>query len=97
MVLAVACFESTGMAVNGRRSRNRARRVSVLPLVPHRHVPASRIRRPDVNVGSPGYAHNYSPAEYIDAWIAVNAPKSWTEENTTELKAAYANFNPSPI
>lgn len=44
-----------------------------------------------------GYAHNYSPAEYIDAWIEVTAPKSWTTANTKALKAAYADFNPSPI
>lgn len=43
-----------------------------------------------------GYAHNYSPAEYIDAWIAVTAPKSWTDQNTSALKATYADFNPSP-
>lgn len=43
-----------------------------------------------------GYAHNYSPAEYIDAWIAVTTPKSWTAQNTSALKAAYADFNPSP-
>ncbi len=44
-----------------------------------------------------GYAHNYSPAEYIDAWIEVTAPISWTKEDTKSLKAAYADFNPSPI
>jgi len=44
-----------------------------------------------------GYAHNYAPAEYIDAWIEVTAPKSWTDDDTQALKAAYANFNPSPI
>lgn len=43
-----------------------------------------------------GYAHNYSPAEYIDAWIAVTAPKSWTGRDTAALKAAYADFNPTP-
>ncbi len=44
-----------------------------------------------------GYAHNYSPAEYIDAWIEVTAPEAWTDDDTKALKAAYADFNPNPI
>ncbi|QEG39558.1 alpha/beta hydrolase [Roseimaritima ulvae] len=44
-----------------------------------------------------GYAHNYSPAEYIDAWIDVTAPQAWSAADTEALKAAYADFDPSPL
>lgn len=32
-----------------------------------------------------GYGHNYSPANYIDAWIAVTEPKNWTDKDTKRL------------
>ncbi|QDT10549.1 alpha/beta hydrolase [Planctomycetes bacterium K23_9] len=44
-----------------------------------------------------GYAHNYSPSEYIDAWVEVTSPAKWTVEDTDKLKAKYADFDPSPI
>ncbi len=37
-----------------------------------------------------GYGHNYAPAHYIDAWIAVTAPADWTLEDTTRLKRQFA-------
>lgn len=37
-----------------------------------------------------GYGHNYSPASYIDAWIAVTQPADWTDQQTTELKELFA-------
>ena len=36
-----------------------------------------------------GYGHNYSPASYIDAWIAVTEPVGWTEEKTGRLKSMF--------
>jgi uncharacterized membrane protein len=33
-----------------------------------------------------GYGHNYSPANYLEAWIAVTAPDGWTDEDTQRLK-----------
>lgn len=37
-----------------------------------------------------GYGHNYSPASYIDAWIAVTTPEQWNKEETNRLKAHFA-------
>jgi uncharacterized membrane protein len=33
-----------------------------------------------------GYGHNYSPENYLDAWIAVTAPVGWTENDSRRLK-----------
>ncbi len=44
-----------------------------------------------------GYAHNYAPDEYIDAFIEVTLPRDWTEEDTAKLKAKFADFDPSPL
>ncbi len=44
-----------------------------------------------------GYAHNYAPDEYIDAFIEVTQPRDWTDDDTARLKAEFADFNPSPI
>lgn len=41
-----------------------------------------------------GYGHNYSPANYIDAWIAVTAPIVWSEEDTERLKELFADRPP---
>jgi uncharacterized membrane protein len=38
-----------------------------------------------------GYGHNYSPASYIDAWIAVTAPEGWSNEHTNRLKQLFAD------
>jgi len=38
-----------------------------------------------------GYGHNYSPAHYIDAWVAVTDPDDVSPEKLERLKA---NFRP---
>lgn len=37
-----------------------------------------------------GYGHNYAPANYIDAWIAVTEPKGWDNDDITRLKTLFA-------
>lgn len=37
-----------------------------------------------------GHGHNYAPAHYIDAWVALTEPTGWTEESTERLKALFA-------
>ena len=37
-----------------------------------------------------GYGHNFAPASYIDAWIAVTAPQAWTNADTARLKQLFA-------
>lgn len=38
-----------------------------------------------------GYGHNYSPDDYIDAWVSVTDPPGWTAKKTKSLKL---NFDP---
>lgn len=38
-----------------------------------------------------GYGHNYSPADYLEAWIAVTDPAGWTDQDTHRLKQQLAN------
>ncbi|MBL4767185.1 MAG: alpha/beta-hydrolase family protein [Rhodobacteraceae bacterium] len=45
----------------------------------------------------PGHGHTFTPAGYIEAWLAVTAPDNWTKENTKRLKARFADFSASPI
>ena len=45
----------------------------------------------------PGYGHTFTPASYIDAWLAVTAPDNWPKDDTKRLKEQFADFNPSPI
>jgi uncharacterized membrane protein len=33
----------------------------------------------------PGSGHNYSPASYIDAWVAVTDPEDWSPEVNKRL------------
>lgn len=44
-----------------------------------------------------GFAHNYAPDEYIDAFIEVTQPRDWTDDDTARLKEEFADFNPSPL
>lgn len=44
-----------------------------------------------------GHGHNFTPAGYIEAWLAVTAPDNWTADDTERLKARFADFNASPI
>lgn len=37
-----------------------------------------------------GYGHNYAPANYIDAWVAVTQPSSWSSEDLQRLKLLFA-------
>lgn len=32
-----------------------------------------------------GYGHNYAPAHYVDAWVAVTDPADWTSEQSKRL------------
>jgi uncharacterized membrane protein len=36
-----------------------------------------------------GYGHNYSPANYIDAWGAVTDPPNWSESDIERLKSHF--------
>jgi uncharacterized membrane protein len=38
-----------------------------------------------------GYGHNYSPANYLEAWIAVTDPDGWTDQDTRRLKQQLAD------
>lgn len=42
------------------------------------------------NQAPPGYAHQFAPGEYIDAWIEVSQPDPWRRADTAALKAAFA-------
>lgn len=44
-----------------------------------------------------GYGHNIAPDSYIDAWIEVTRPESWSSTDTRTLKAHFAGFNPTPL
>ncbi|MBY6069385.1 alpha/beta-hydrolase family protein [Leisingera aquaemixtae] len=46
---------------------------------------------------SQGYGHNFIPAEYIDAWIAVTQPRNWTAADTENLKRKFEAFQASPL
>jgi len=37
-----------------------------------------------------GYGHDFAPASYIDAWIAVTDPPNWTADDTNRLKQKFA-------
>ena len=37
-----------------------------------------------------GHGHNYSPDDYIDAWLALTEPPGWAEAETRRLKALFA-------
>lgn len=39
-----------------------------------------------------GYGHNFSPADYIDAWIALTEPAGWSAQDTRRLKALFATY-----
>jgi uncharacterized membrane protein len=39
-----------------------------------------------------GYGHNFAPAHYIDAWLALTEPAGWTDEDTRRLKAHFAGY-----
>lgn len=39
-----------------------------------------------------GYGHNFAPAHYIDAWLALTEPDGWTGEDTRRLKTLFAAY-----
>jgi uncharacterized membrane protein len=44
-----------------------------------------------------GYGHNYAPANYLDAWVAITNPSGWDAIKTQRLKQVLADsFAPSP-
>ncbi|MBB3207880.1 putative membrane protein [Rhodopirellula rubra] len=36
-----------------------------------------------------GYGHNYSPSNYIDAWVAVTEPDGWSRDELIRLKEEF--------
>lgn len=36
-----------------------------------------------------GYGHNFSPLDYIDGWVALTDPPSWSEDKTAKLKKIF--------
>lgn len=42
------------------------------------------------DVAPEGYGHDYAPEDYIDAWLALTDPPSWSGEEIERLKAHYA-------
>jgi uncharacterized membrane protein len=41
-----------------------------------------------------GYGHNYAPANYIDAWVAVTDPQDWSEEKSKRLSELIIPLTP---
>jgi uncharacterized membrane protein len=41
-----------------------------------------------------GYGHNFAPAHYIDAWLALTEPTGWTDGGTERLKSLFAAYRP---
>ena len=39
-----------------------------------------------------GYGHNFAPAHYIDAWLALTEPAGWTDEDTRRLKERFVGY-----
>jgi len=34
----------------------------------------------------PGFGHEFAPADYIDAWVALTEPEGWTEADLERLR-----------
>jgi uncharacterized membrane protein len=39
-----------------------------------------------------GYGHNFAPADYIDAWVALTEPRGWTAGDSRRLKSLFATY-----
>jgi uncharacterized membrane protein len=39
-----------------------------------------------------GFGHNFAPQHYIDAWVALSAPATWSDGDTRRLKALFATY-----
>ncbi len=44
-----------------------------------------------------GFGHTFTPAKYIDGWIAVTRPDVWSNEDTERLKTHFKDYEASPI
>ena len=42
-----------------------------------------------VGVTPPGFGHEFAPAHYIDAWLALTEPTGWNEAEIARLKALF--------
>jgi uncharacterized membrane protein len=40
-----------------------------------------------------GYGHNFAPAHYIDAWIALTEPAAWTDGDSQRLKSLFSTYH----
>jgi uncharacterized membrane protein len=45
----------------------------------------------DMALGSapPGFGHEFAPADYIDAWVALTEPEGWTEAELERLRRLF--------
>ena len=45
----------------------------------------------DMAFGSapPGFGHEFAPADYIDAWVALTEPEGWTEADLERLRSLF--------
>jgi uncharacterized membrane protein len=45
----------------------------------------------DMALGSapPGFGHEFAPADYIDAWVALTEPEGWTEADLERLRSLF--------
>ena len=39
-----------------------------------------------------GYGHDFAPAHYVDAWLALTEPAGWTDADTRRLKSLFATY-----
>ena len=78
--------------------RDRGRDVSSyfrwFPVVSFFQVAFDILASASVNIG---YGHNFSPYNYIDAWLEITQPVNWRVEDTAKLKAYFADFNPKAL
>jgi uncharacterized membrane protein len=42
----------------------------------------------------PGFGHNYSPRDYIKAWIGLTEPKDWSDADLNRLYQRFDNSTP---
>lgn len=40
-----------------------------------------------------GHGHNFTPAGYVNGWLAVTAPENWSADDTLRLKQRFANLD----
>ncbi len=49
----------------------------------------------DMAAGSspPGFGHNYTAGDYLEAWLALTEPEGWSEEGLQRLRRHFADMN----